>query len=169
VSKQVVRARTLAEGLRSSLKSSYKRIHDNILGRRLLSATLLLLAIGGMGVLFGTRTRSATAQPAAVSDPKAADSGVAKSPDPPPEQRLVVAVLDKPFADRPQTGSTGGSIESFTYVIQANDTLRDLCMSMLGRYDSNVLNKIRELNPGLKNPNLLEVGQEIRLPLSQAK
>jgi type II secretory pathway predicted ATPase ExeA len=169
VSQQVVRARTLAEGLRSSLKSSYKRIHDNILGRRLLSATLLLLAIGGMGVLFGTRTRSATAQPAAVSDPKAADSGVAKSPDSPPEQRLVVAVLDKPFADRPQTGATGGSIESFTYVIQANDTLRDLCMSMLGRYDSNVLNKIRELNPGLKNPNLLEVGQEIRLPLSQAK
>jgi hypothetical protein len=169
LSQQVVRARTLAERLRSSLKSGYKRIHDNILGRRLLSATVLLLAIGGMGVLFGMRTRSATAQPAAVSDLKAVDPGVAKSPKSPPEQRLVVAVLDKPFADRLQTGATGGSIESFTYVIQANDTLRDLCVSMLGRYDGNVLNKIRELNPGLKNPNLLEVGQEIRLPLSPVK
>jgi hypothetical protein len=75
-------------------------------------------------------------------------------------------VVDKTFPNGHQTGATEGSIESFTYVIQANDTLRDLCMSMLGRYDNNVLNKIRELNPGLKNPNLLEVGQEIRLPLA---
>jgi general secretion pathway protein A len=84
-SQQVVRARTLAEGLRSSLESCYKRIHDNILRRRLSSAAVLLVAIGGMGILFDSRTRSATAKPAAVSDLKAADSGVVKGPKSPSE------------------------------------------------------------------------------------
>jgi hypothetical protein len=54
-------------------------------------------------------------------------------------------------------------------VIQPKDTLRDLCVSMLGRYDGNVLSEIRELNPDLKDPNHLDAGQEIRLPMSVAK
>jgi hypothetical protein len=40
---------------------------------------------------------------------------------------------------------------------------------MLGRYDGNVLSEIRELNPDLKDPNHLDVGQEIRLPMSVAE
>jgi hypothetical protein len=39
---------------------------------------------------------------------------------------------------------------------------------MLGRYDSKVLSHIRELNPDLKDPDELEAGQEIRLPVSAA-
>jgi hypothetical protein len=39
-------------------------------------------------------------------------------------------------------------------------------MSIVGRYDDAVLAKIRELNPDLKDPNRLDVGQEVRLPLS---
>jgi hypothetical protein len=39
---------------------------------------------------------------------------------------------------------------------------------MLGRYDSVVLSEIRQLNPDLKNSDNLEVGQEIRLPVSAA-
>jgi hypothetical protein len=37
---------------------------------------------------------------------------------------------------------------------------------MLGRYDSVVLSEIRQLNPDLKNSDHLDVGQEIRLPMS---
>jgi hypothetical protein len=51
-------------------------------------------------------------------------------------------------------------------VIQPNDTLRDLCVSMLGRYDSIVLSEIRRLNPDLKDPDHLDAGHEIRLPMS---
>ena len=69
-------------------------------------------------------------------------------------------------AETHQVAAGDSSIKSFAYVIQPKDTLRDLCMSMLGRYDSAVLSEIRELNPHLKNPDHLDVGQEIRLPVS---
>ena len=162
-------ARTVTSGLRYSLEFVNKRIHGNFFGPRLLSMGVVLLAISGLGIFLGTRTHSATAQPTAVSGLKAADSGVAQRPESPSERRLAGAVIDQQFSNRPQTGSSESSIQSFAYVIQPKDTLRDLCMSMLGRYDSNVLSEIRKLNPTLKNPDLLDVGQEIRLPLSTAK
>jgi phage tail protein X len=55
------------------------------------------------------------------------------------------------------------------YVVQPGDTLRDLCVSIVGRYNSTVLSEIRELNPDLKNPDHLDAGQEIRLPMSGTK
>jgi type II secretory pathway predicted ATPase ExeA len=161
--------RPVTSRFRYSLESVSNRLQGHLLGRRLLSTGVVLLAISGLGIFLGTRTHSATAQPTAVSDLKAADSGVVQRPESPSERRLAGAVIDQPFSNRPQTGAAESSIQSFTYVIQPKDTLRDLCISMLGRYDSNVLSEIRELNPTLKNPDLLDVGQEIRLPLSTAK
>src|SRR6266478_3753248 len=63
-----------------------------------------------------------------------------------------------------QTELHTDSANSLTYVVQPNDTMRDLCMSIVGRYDAVVLEKIRKLNPDLKNPNHIEAGQEVRLP-----
>jgi phage tail protein X len=68
--------------------------------------------------------------------------------------------------ESPRADARDSSSNSFGYVVQPRDTIRDLCMSTFGRYDVGILAKIRKLNPGLKNPNVLEVGQEIRLPLS---
>jgi general secretion pathway protein A len=156
-------------GLRPSLESSYKVIRSNFLGRRILSTAVILLAIGGLGIILGTRTRSATIQPAAVSDLKASNSERAQGPDLPSERPLTGPVTGQPSASIPQASAGKSSIKSFTYVIQPKDTLRDLCVSMLGRYDRNVLSEIRELNPELKNPDLLEVGQEVRLPMATPK
>jgi type II secretory pathway predicted ATPase ExeA len=161
-------ARAVTSGLQYSLESVGNRLQGNLLGRRLLSTGVVLLAISGLGIFLGTRTHSATAQPSAVADLRAVDSGMLQPPESPSERHLAGAAIDRPFSDKPQTVAAESSIQSFTYVIQPKDTLRDLCMSMLGRYDSNVLSKIRELNPELKNPDLLDVGQEIRLPLSAA-
>jgi hypothetical protein len=144
-------------------------IRSNLLGRRILSTAVVLLAIGGLGIILGTRTRSATIQPAAVSDLKATNSERAQGPDLLSERPLTGSVTGQPSASNPQTSAGKSSIESFTYVIQPKDTLRDLCVSMLGRYDRNVLSEIRELNPELKNPDLLEVGQEVRLPMATPK
>jgi hypothetical protein len=51
-------------------------------------------------------------------------------------------------------------------VVQPKDTLRDLCVSTLGRYDQAVLSQIQKLNPELRNADHLEAGQKIRLPLN---
>lgn len=68
-----------------------------------------------------------------------------------------------------QTGRGEGSHDFFTYVVKPQDTLRDLCMSTMGRYDNVVLTKVQKLNPQLRNPNHLEVGQEIHFPVNYSK
>jgi nucleoid-associated protein YgaU len=60
-------------------------------------------------------------------------------------------------------------LSSYAYVVQPRDTLRDLCVSILGRYDEAVLSQIQKLNPELRNPDHLDVGQKIRLPLNLLK
>jgi len=61
------------------------------------------------------------------------------------------------------------SLSSLAYVVQPKDTLRELCVSTLGRYDKVVLSQIQKLNPELRNPDHLDVGQKIRLPLNPLK
>ena len=51
-----------------------------------------------------------------------------------------------------------------SYVVQPHDTITSVCVLTFGRCDDSILNEILRLNPRLKNPDFLEVGQEIRLP-----
>jgi len=68
-----------------------------------------------------------------------------------------------------QTDARENSLSSLAYVVQPRDTLRDLCLLILGRYDEVVLSQIQKLNPELKDPDHLDVGQKIRLPLHPLK
>jgi len=68
-----------------------------------------------------------------------------------------------------QTDAHENSLSFFIYVVQPKDTLRDLCVSTLGRYDKVILSQIQKLNPELRNPDHLDVGQKIRLPLNPLK
>jgi hypothetical protein len=68
-----------------------------------------------------------------------------------------------------QTDARENSLSSLAYVVQPKDTLRELCVSILGRYDEAVLSQIQKLNPELRNPDHLDVGQKIRLPLNPLK
>lgn len=161
--------RAVAVGLRSSLQSSYIRLRDNFLLRRRLSASVILLAIGTLGIFLGTRTRSAPVPPSTVSRVNSADSAVTRGPESPSAPHSTAPQTSRPSPVIQQSVAGGSSIKSFAYVIQPKDTLRNLCVWTLGRYDRNVLSEIRELNPGLKSFDHLEVGQEIRLPASTTK
>ena len=74
-----------------------------------------------------------------------------------------------PPNDPPRNDGQQNSAKVFTYVVQPNDTLRALCLSVVGRYDEAVQKEIRELNPSLKDLKHLNPGQEIRLPLNASK
>ena len=54
--------------------------------------------------------------------------------------------------------------EFYIYVVQPHDTLRELCLWFLGNYDQSVKKKIVALNPNLKNPDHISVGQQIFFP-----
>jgi hypothetical protein len=166
VSTQPQAARAVTASLRSSVESGFRRMQRSFLRRRIFSMALLLVAIGSLGIFLGRRTRSATLQPAVLSGLNSADSAAAQVPAPPVERHLADSVTGPTSPEIRQAVAAESSIKSFSYVIQPKDTLRDLCMSVLGRYDSAVLSEIRELNPDLKNPDHLDVGQEIRLPIS---
>jgi type II secretory pathway predicted ATPase ExeA len=161
-------AQPVTRNVRTSLESVYSRMRDNFLGRHLVQTLLLFLALGGLGIYLGARTRSATVPPSAVHDLNSASSMGAPVAEPSSERRVTGPSDGPPAHVVPQMGAAS-SIRSFKYVIQPNDTLHDLCVSMLGRYDSIVLSEIRQLNPDLKNPDHLDVGQEIRLPVSAAE
>ena len=157
--------RGVTGGLRPSRQSVYGRIRDIFLGHRLFQTSVLLVALSSLGIYWGTRTRPAIAQPADVGELKSANSSPAPASETASARRDAGADgSTSPSILKSDTGAS--AVRSFTYVVQPQDTLRELCVSMLGRYDNAVRAKIRQLNPNLKNPEHLDPGQEIRLPLS---
>jgi general secretion pathway protein A len=162
-------AQPVTRRLRPSLNSVYSRMRDTILGRRLFQASVLFLALGGLGIYLGARTRTATVLPSAVHDLNSASSAAVPGPESSSERHVTGPASGPSSFEMPRTGAGESSTRSFKYVIQPNDTLRDLCVSILGRYDSIVLSEIRELNPDLKNADHLDVGREIRLPMPVTK
>jgi type II secretory pathway predicted ATPase ExeA len=166
VESQPRETRSVTASLRASVEAGFRWMQNSFLGSRLLSMTLLLLVIGSLGIFLGKRTRSATLQPSILSGLNSASGAGSQVPESPAERHLISSVTGQASPEIRHAEAGESSIKSFAYVVQPKDTLRDLCMSMLGRYDSAVLAEIRELNPDLKNPDHLDVGQEIRLPIS---
>ena len=67
-----------------------------------------------------------------------------------------------PYDAAPQDTEIGQVI---TVMAGPNQTLKDLMLRYVGHFDSELSQKIRSLNPDLKDPDHLEAGQLIRIPL----
>jgi type II secretory pathway predicted ATPase ExeA len=67
----------------------------------------------------------------------------------------------EPFSEKTTTDST-------LVRVGVHDTLYQICMDHLGRYDDEIIKLLRDLNPGLSNPRQLHVGQEVRIPTSRS-
>lgn len=155
-----------ARGIRMLVQSSYTWIRDRLNRRRLFQTTTVSLLLYSVAIYMGARggTRIMPQHDARQTNSGIADS-VSTPPLPTARTDATNAPVD-PATAASKSGPVTKSASSFVYVVQQNDTLRDLCVSTLGRYDSKVLSHIRELNPDLKNPEKLEAGQQIRLPVS---
>jgi len=154
---------------RSSSHSFCPWKRDNLFRRRLYQMLALSLVCGGLLIYFGVRNGAGTVRPPArIQQDPVSTSAVTSSQSP-----SALPVADASSDPQPHEFSRTGPLEnwssSFTYVVQPKDTLRDLCVSTLGRYDKVVLSKIRELNPDLRNPDHLDVGQVIHFPLNPPK
>src|SRR4029077_7176384 len=82
--------------------------------------------------------------------------------------------LGPPTTADPSEGATAsydaapqdtGNGQVLTVVVAPQQTLEDLSLRYLGHFDSDVSKKICSLNPDLKDPDHLEAGQLIRIPL----
>lgn len=137
--------------------------------QRVFQTSLIALLLLGVAIYLGTRAGAGAVQkgnPSEISSPYSpASSGQKRTPE-----GAVRTAFDEPQpTDSRQSDWKQDSPSAFTYVVQPNDTLRALCMSLVGRYDETVQKEIRKLNPNLKDLTNLKEGQEIRLPLAPLK
>lgn len=58
-----------------------------------------------------------------------------------------------------------GSRQILTVVARPQQTLREVCLLYMGRFDGELLEEVRALNPRLKDLDQIEAGQMIQLPL----
>jgi len=145
--------------------SSWMKTH--VVGRRVYLTTAVAALLACLAIYVGARSgpsethSSSEATHLSSSSPEVAPSSESQS-----ARNVPAAFSGAPSHEPAQTEPHTDSANSLTYVVQPNDTMRDLCMSIVGRYDAVVLAKVRKLNPDLKDPNRIETGQQVRLPLS---
>ena len=96
---------------------------------------------------------------AGVSEPPLAETGELSSKEP-PTVVVKVGVSEPPLAETSQLSSE----EQLTVIVETGQTLRQICLRYLGRFDSKSLNSVHALNPWLVDPDDIKVGQLVRLP-----
>ena len=125
---------------------SYKPVTKFKLARWTLRGIVVVAALmSGSLLLFPVLRGHANV----VSGPEASAAVPAPKPQP-------------TFAADPQTVVSG---QLLTVVAGPNQTLQEISLLYLGKYDANLAAKITALNPELKNGQQIQAGQLIRLPL----
>ncbi len=156
-------------GLRPPLQSFYSWITDKLFRRRLFQTSVLSLVCGSLMIYFGVRNGAGTFRPSAAIYQVTQTTSATTDSESRPAQRVMDPRADQQPHELLQTGAHENPLSFFAYVVQPKDTLGNLCVSTLGRYDEVVLSQVQKLNPELRNPDRLEVGQKIRLPLNPLK
>jgi len=161
---------TLVPAQAISLSTSFwSSIKKSLLQQRVFRASLLELLLLSLAIYLGTRAGARTFWREHAGDsplPSATWQSTLKHA---PEGAVATASVISQLADAPHTERAQDSSNVFTYVVQRNDTMRSLCMSLVGRYDEAVQTEICRLNPDLKDPQHLKTGQEVHLLLSPLK
>ncbi len=132
---------------------------------RLRQVAVVVVAVLSAGVLgasaglYAGRTHLALMQPQLTPKPATtlSDTPVLPVPSVP-----VLAADPAPDNDTPKPAAP----EKELVVVGPHQTLTEISKLYLGEYNAAVLAKLRALNPGLGDPNHLEVGQQIRLPVA---
>jgi general secretion pathway protein A len=88
------------------------------------------------------------------------------APSPSDSAPQVLAVFNPPS---PTAGeSSPGVPHTPTVSVRPGETLLEICVASFGRCNPELLREIRRLNPQMNNPDHIEPGQTIQLPLSVA-
>jgi len=115
---------------------------------------------GGLSEAQSDEAQQTTAAPSTTSTVLATQE---LAPD---SKKPVAGSLSEAQSDEAQlTTDRRTPAAFFTYVVEPHDTLRELCTAIMGHYDPSTVAEIQKLNPSMRNPNHLEVGQALRFPM----
>jgi type II secretory pathway predicted ATPase ExeA len=156
--------------LRQSLHSWYSNVRQSFFKSRLFQSSVLAIVLGSLAINFGLYSGTRGAQASQEVRQIIGNAATTSTHQPLAATR---ATGQNDGSPAPSAAPVASGVENrsnyFTYVVQADDTLHDLCVSSVGRYDSAVLSEVKKLNPDLKRFDRLEAGQEIRLPVELPK
>jgi len=124
--------------------------------------TAFVLRFTESGQSSASRAVTAPAQPSSATMPAATLTQPQSPPKVHPSPSGNGETGSGPYSADPQES---GSQQIITVAVKPDQTLRDLSILYGGRYDNDMLKQILALNPELKDPDHLEPGQLIRLPL----
>jgi type II secretory pathway predicted ATPase ExeA len=132
-------------------------LRNTVLASRTVQTAVLSALLGSLATYLGAHTATGVTR----SSPTVtlASASAAQRP---------AASAAAQFDGSARGGGGSDSSRFFTYVVQPNDTIWNLCVWSLGRYDQTAVAELRKLNPDLSNVDRIEVGQEIRLPVRRA-
>lgn len=65
-----------------------------------------------------------------------------------------------------EPAGSGLIVHTLAILVEKNDTLRHLSLRYLGRFDLNALIEICTLNPAITDPDHIEAGQQIQIPMA---
>ncbi len=103
----------------------------------------------------------ATVAPATVDSTNAANANVKETP--------VVTAPDAKAESKPVSDEFAAIDSANTRLIAVhdNDTLYSISMEKYGHYDQMIVDRIRMMNPWLRDPNHIQAGQKLRIPIVQ--
>ncbi len=140
-----------------------------------ISAMLFLSIVSGVLWWANSHTKPFGVTPSAEAAALPARS-TALAPAPEtmsPIPAISPAIEMSPFSKLSARASAGGTASTdapgdhvFTVVVARGTTLRHISLQYLGQYDPADLAAILSLNPKIMNPDDIQAGQEVRLPLS---
>ena len=127
---------------------------DSVFANRTAQTVVLSALLGGLGTYFGAHIGTEAIRTSSAANLSSPASGQESAP--PPNSSV-------------RTSQHPDSSQFVTHVVRENDTVWNLCVSSMGRYDETALAELRKLNPELLDIDRIEVGQQIRLPLSRSE
>ncbi len=82
-----------------------------------------------------------------------------------PRRVKASATVGGEFSVAPGTAGSTKTVRVLTVMAGREETVKEISLRFVGRFDDHLLQEISRLNPDLKDPDHLEDGQLIRIPL----
>ena len=125
----------------------------------LTAAVVVAAALGASAGLYAQRANWSPHLPAAI---RSVVTGFVVSAPPAAAAPAAPAAKPEPSGPAPKSAAPRRDL----VVVEPHQTLTDIGNLYLGEYNATVLARLRQLNPDLGDPDHLEVGQKIRLPIA---
>jgi general secretion pathway protein A len=137
------------------------------LGPQLALAGTLVVALSWLGIQSKRHTGEVLASPASSGMTVKKKPTLAEKSSVSAQVTASAAVVGTETASgSPDVAHSANSNDSMVVDILPGDTLHDLCIQAFGRCDDQMVARIQALNPWLTNPNHIEAGQQILVPVS---